>query len=135
MSLDLTKYRSIPYKSKGRDFSGVDCLGLVALVYKHEKEILIPTYSAKYENANDVNLKSVLNQTNLMGWKKVNSAKLLTVCLWELRKRFHVGICVSEYGNKMLHITELMEFAVIEDIPSKIFNEHRFRGFWEYESI
>ena len=43
--MNFEKYINLPYKHKGRDFSGIDCWGLVYLVYKEEKNILIPNFT------------------------------------------------------------------------------------------
>lgn len=133
MSLDLTKYRNIPYKSKGRDFLGVDCWGLLYLVYKHELGIIIPSYSAEYENSNKVDYEQVATEAHFTGWVQVDRPKMLSACLWQINKMFHVGICVSDYGNSMLHIMRSTGFSVIETIPSTVFSkEHRLKGYFEY---
>jgi len=40
----VQKYTVIPYVNGGRDFSGIDCYGIVYLVYKTERNIIIPTF-------------------------------------------------------------------------------------------
>lgn len=45
------KYIQLPYISKGRTFEGVDCWGLVRLVYQHELGIQLPSYTEDYESA------------------------------------------------------------------------------------
>jgi len=46
--IDISKYHNIAFKDFGRDFSGVDCLGLPGLFYKTEFGIIFPEF--KYES-------------------------------------------------------------------------------------
>lgn len=39
------KYIDIPYKDHGKDFLGVDCIGLVQLIFKEERGIDLPDFS------------------------------------------------------------------------------------------
>lgn len=43
-SVDLSRYVGLPYKMRGRDFSGIDCLGLVQAFYRDELGVEIPNY-------------------------------------------------------------------------------------------
>lgn len=45
MKYNFEKYIGIKYQHKGRDFSGVDCYGLCYLVFKTEKNIILPDFS------------------------------------------------------------------------------------------
>lgn len=42
--MDLDFYTQLPFKARGRDESGVDCWGLVALFYKREFGVILETY-------------------------------------------------------------------------------------------
>lgn len=44
------KYMYIPFKEKGRDESGADCLGLMRIILKNECGIILPSYDDLYEN-------------------------------------------------------------------------------------
>ena len=52
MRIDITKYLGIPYKHLGRDFSGVDCLGISYLFFKTEFNVILPdpAYPEDWEN-------------------------------------------------------------------------------------
>ena len=43
--MNFSKYIGLPYKNKGRDFNGVDCYGLVYLIYKEEKNLKLLDFS------------------------------------------------------------------------------------------
>ena len=43
--MNFSKYVNLPFKNLGRDFNGVDCYGLVYLIYKEELEIIIPDFT------------------------------------------------------------------------------------------
>jgi cell wall-associated NlpC family hydrolase len=48
------KYIGIPFKEGGRDPNkGLDCFGLIKLVYKEEFEIDLPDYNIHYSKTND----------------------------------------------------------------------------------
>ncbi|MFH2013824.1 MAG: NlpC/P60 family protein [Patescibacteria group bacterium] len=42
LSNSLTKYLCIPFEAGGRDYQGIDCFGLVKLIYKEFLDINIP---------------------------------------------------------------------------------------------
>jgi cell wall-associated NlpC family hydrolase len=44
----MQKYLRIPYKTRGHDFTGCDCGGLLRLVYKEELNIDLPDWEERY---------------------------------------------------------------------------------------
>lgn len=47
------KYIHIPFKEKGRDEKGADCLGLTRIILKNECGIILPSFDDLYENTID----------------------------------------------------------------------------------
>lgn len=45
MKIDIDHYIGIPYKLGGRTTAGIDCYGLVKLVYERERGIVLPDWS------------------------------------------------------------------------------------------
>jgi cell wall-associated NlpC family hydrolase len=46
-------YVGTPYRDLGRGFDGVDCWGLVRLVYRHELHIELPGYDGAYVSGDE----------------------------------------------------------------------------------
>ena len=44
--MNFSKYIGLKYKLKGRESSGLDCYGLVYLIYKEEKGIVLPDFNS-----------------------------------------------------------------------------------------
>ena len=45
MRTNFSKYIDIPFKLKGRDFNGVDCYGLIYLIFKEERGIILSDFT------------------------------------------------------------------------------------------
>ncbi len=50
----LNQYIGIPYKFGGRDFDGVDCYGLVSLIYQDRYGIQLPDWERDEINLKDI---------------------------------------------------------------------------------
>ena len=101
------KYIGIPFVDGGRDFSGVDCYGVIVLVYREE--------GIKLWDTADYNLKEQTHsKENLMlsnyhkDWVKVddNDLKELDILLFNMDEDFpdiptHVALYIGE--GKLLH--------------------------------
>ena len=49
----VIEYLKIPFKEKGRDRTGLDCYGLVRLVFQEQRQIELPSYTDAYETTTD----------------------------------------------------------------------------------
>ena len=49
--MTFDRFVGIPYVDRGRDYDGVDCWGLVWLVYRDQVGIEIPSYADDYEDS------------------------------------------------------------------------------------
>ncbi|OED38491.1 hypothetical protein AB834_00830 [PVC group bacterium (ex Bugula neritina AB1)] len=96
--IDTVKLMRIPYVHKGRDEKGVDCLGLVHLVFS-EFGIQIPDedYGTRWYS------KEVSERflPNMIEFKEVKDPKMYDLVLFKSRKKSltqHIGICLNNFS-------------------------------------
>lgn len=130
MIVNTEKY-NIPYKSKGRDFDGVDCWGLIFLFYREELNIYLPSWSAEYENAKHVDYFEPSIRTDLFAkWREVSVAVPGDVGLIKLGHDFHVGLCIDPYGTKIMHM--MNKSGIMIDRINSFELKDRFKGWYTY---
>lgn len=98
------KYVGIPFVEKGRDASGLDCWGLVQLVYKQELSIELPSYLDVYETTNDRDaLAAMISSESEQKWQDVaDLPKPFDIVILNMRGvPMHVGIITKP--NHMIH--------------------------------
>lgn len=122
-------YVGIPYDLRGRDRSGIDCWGLVRLVYKEQFNIDLPSFSEKYEDDSNSDQFQELLATQREGWVNVQDPKVGDVVLMRvLGLESHIGIYIGE--GKFLHAKRDTN-AVIESLDSLRWKK-RVIGFYRY---
>jgi len=112
---------------------GLDCWGLVRLVYAERFGIILPSHADGYEGVDDsAGLRRVLvHETKIRrAWSRheVDGIQVGDVVQLDLAKRPHVGVMVSR--TEMLHAIEGCD-SCVERLDAAIW-EHRIRGFWRY---
>lgn len=125
----VAEYIGIPFVNRGRDRAGVDCWGLVHIVYKEVFEIDIPSYTEFYKDWRQCKHLGALIEKNLPNWEIINDkgqvgdVRLITVKGYPS----HVGIVVAR--NKMLHIEKNINASLEEfGTPlSSYMNGHTYR--------
>jgi cell wall-associated NlpC family hydrolase len=123
------KYVGIPYVPHGRDFQGVDCYGLLRLVFRQEFGAEIPEYVYDDATVPDA-FEAGLNDSC---WSLVAAEQLGDVILLTVKgKPFHCGL-VLEPG-RMLHVTRLGYSACIERYDSPRW-ANRVRGFYRHKGF
>ena len=132
MSFDVSKFVGLPWREHGRDFDGLDCWGLVYLIYLHELRIELPSYVDEYENTVDAkHLKKVYDQ-NMTAWSMLihDQPRIFDVALMRVRGHpIHVGIYLEP--GKMLHIEDGLN-SVIEAYNGLQW-QNRLIGFFRHE--
>lgn len=130
MEINWNKYVGIPFVEKGRDFSGLDCWGLIRLVYMEQLGIVLPVFD-EY-TLEDKQVVDSLISGNMDPWKEVpeGEEQVGDGLLMELIRRPHIAVVVSPASGLMLH-TERVYGARIQDYRSSEYR-NRLRGFYRY---
>lgn len=101
-------YIGLPFADRGRDRSGVDCWGLVRLVYGEMLGLHLPSYEEAYASVSERAEIAALLTGACRGprWTLVASgeARAFDVVLFAARGRpLHVGVTVAH--GEMLHVS------------------------------
>ena len=103
-------YIGIPFKYKGRDENGLDCWGLVRLIYKNEYNISLPSFSEEYIE-NDVDRIQDLISQYKEGWESVEAPSEGTAVLFKVMgTESHIGVAIS--ATHFIHAREGYDSAV-----------------------
>lgn len=102
------KYIGLPYKNLGRDFKGVDCFGLIYLIYLTERNILLPDFSClNYQSDWYKEGESIILDNLWADWYDVKEPLLYDcIVFYDTKKRIvnHIGMSIDTY--RFIHITE-----------------------------
>ena len=113
--IDLKKYIGIPFKDCGRGFDGLDCWGLVRLVWKEEKGFVMPdmgdAYSSAFARGEVGETAQALEAGNWNRDVTAEPRRELDVLVFSFGTLdLHVGLWVGE--GEMLHVMRGMSTAV-----------------------
>lgn len=123
-------YVNIPFKPNGRTLEGVDCWGLVRLVYSAEFSIELPSFSDDYTLDDPERLAELIKQYE-EGWEKQDSPSIGDVILFNiLGTPQHIGIYIG--NNRFLHSLEGYS-SVIDQLDSARWRS-RVVGFYKYSA-
>jgi len=95
----------LPYRDRGRDRDGLDCFGLLRLVYREALGIDLPSYAEDYVTAADRREVAGLISGQLDPWDRIEEgAEIPGDALLMRNGRFaqHVGVVVPR--RRVLHI-------------------------------
>lgn len=99
-------YIGLPYADRGRDRAGVDCWGLVRLVYADLYGIELPDYSEAYVSAVEgAEIARIVDAAEGVDWKPIGKPSRADLMVFRQgRYRCHVGLFVA--SGLMLHVAE-----------------------------
>jgi probable lipoprotein NlpC len=127
-------YVGIPFKAAGRDRAGLDCWGLVRLVYAEVFKLALPSYSDEYDSVKDAKAVRALIDGHLpeMPWHPVPAKDILPGDGLIFRVGGgpnHVGVAVSP--DRFLHVNSGTTLSCIERLHSPLW-DRRFIGAYRY---
>lgn len=123
-------YIGLPFKSLGRTRAGLDCWGLVYLVYREAFGVEVPRYG-EYADAYDIEEVGALVRGEIVTrWREAAPEQLGDVILLRVRGQpCHVGVVVAR--GKFLHAFEGTRSCVERYDGLKW--RRRIMGFYRYE--
>jgi cell wall-associated NlpC family hydrolase len=126
---DVSSYIGIPYKDHGRERDGLDCWGLLRLIYKEQLGITLPSYSEEYSTAEDRDEVSRIIKRESAPWVEVSEPRPGDAILVRLMgEPWHVGVMTAR--NEMIHITRGTA-ACLDRLNGARWNR-RIAGFFRY---
>ena len=103
----VAKYIGIRFVDHGRSEAGVDCWGLVRLVYHNERGIWLPTFVDSYtDTSSGAEIRSLLDANLRRPWEEVTAAEAeeFDLVLFALPGgEWHLGLVVEPRRGIMLH--------------------------------
>ncbi len=126
------RYIGVPFSELGRDWSGVECWGLVRLVFCDEFKVILPSFLRRYEHTRDCEAIGRLVLSEIPTWQKIESGaeQLGDVVVLRVRGQpMHVGIVLGD--QSMLHVESGIN-STIENYRSARWADRLF-GFYRYQ--
>jgi cell wall-associated NlpC family hydrolase len=107
---DVADYLLIPFVDRGRSRAGVDCWGLVWLVYREMLGIELPSYRSDYPDVDaHAWLAELVRDQKRRFWQEVYPVQRMDVALFAItgqdgvRRPCHVGLVLDDEAGLFLH--------------------------------
>lgn len=128
----VNRYVGLPFVELGRGRDGVDCYGLLQLVYRDRLGVELEEVPADFEGSGDIGVIHAMHEalTVTSGtWRRVDEARLLDVAWLRIGgHERHVGIVVGR--DKILHAFRGTD-SCVEDLSSATW-ARRLVGIYRY---
>ena len=110
----MTPYIGLPYLTGGRNKKGLDCWGLMRLIYKEEKGIELPEYPGI--SAEEAIIKGkVIARDTANDWIPIEKPEDgCGVAMSQKHVYHHVGVWADADGGKVVHCWEGTKFVVAD---------------------
>lgn len=131
------RWVGIPQRDLGRDRSGADCWGLVAIAYAEVAGIALPSYVGTYVSADEHADTAALiaGEREAGPWRQVDPEQaqaLDVVLLRHGRYASHVGLVVAAGRTAMLHMGDMASQIVDWSAPVWV---RRMEGIWRHADL
>lgn len=126
------QYIGIPFAEHGRNREGLDCWGMLRLVYRERLSIALPSYSERYVSTADREELARLIRSELSPWRLLppGAERPYDAILIRVRgEPMHVAVVAS--AGWMLHV--LRGAATCLERYDRSLWKHRIKGFYRYE--
>ena len=127
----LNVFVGLPFRDKGRDYEGIDCWGLVYLVYRDIYGISLPLYQG-YESAHKSRQVMRIIEEGKSDWTEIpkKEAKLGDVALFRLKSiPSHVGVFID--NHRFVHCTKKADCAI--EKFNRLIWKNRLVGIFRYD--
>ena len=127
-------YVGTKFKNRGRTKEGVDCWGLVRLIYAEQFAIELPSYDDEYNSSHNISETREAIEEHSKEWINIEPGQERAgdVIVMKLSGYpTHVGMVLT--NGKMLHIIEGTD-AVVENYHSRLW-QHRIVGFYRHKEL
>lgn len=125
------EYTGIPFRADGRTREGLDCWGLVVMVYRERLGVSLPEFPGAYPDESPESLRNAAGvaREERKRWTRVESPRVYDVALLRLQGLpCHVGVVASK--GRMLHVMAGIESCVEEYTGPQWRN--RIEGFFRH---
>lgn len=96
-------YIGLPYRSGGRDREGVDCWGLLRLIYRERKGILLPDLPG-IDAGGVLEISREILARHHENWFEIGMPADMDVVAMSMRDTLHhVGVWTMADGGKVIH--------------------------------
>jgi len=121
----------IPYAARGRDRAGLDCWGLLRLVFAEARGIDLPSLAGDYSCQEDRQGMADLIQAELPAWDYIKAGAEQTfdgVLMRAGRQACHIGLVAAP--GRLLHVEDKRSSVVERYDAWRL--AHRVVGFYRY---
>ncbi len=129
----VLKVLKVPFVDHGRDWSGLDCWGMIRLAYQEIYGIELISYGERYESSLDLEtLQEMIAEEKEELWHEVEDPQIGDLVLLKILGRpIHIGIMVTP--RSALH-TEDKIGPVIENLHGLAW-KNRVEGYYRYATF